>query len=139
MFWQRLKNYCNTHLIGVEVKRKDIIAGLQSGQPQQLNVRRTIYGTAITTFDCYMNYLHKAGYLRKPRRGWYTLDVTIPTDLSIEDVKSEAYGIIDYDGNRRVIPQSIRDIADELTRKFGIEAHEKKHEYFSREEFEIAS
>ena len=127
MFWQRLKEYCNTHLNGFEAKRSQIVDGLNR-----------IATPRITTVDCYLNYLHKAGYLGKPRRGWYTLDHIIPTDLSIEDVKSEAYGIIDYDGNRRVIPGGSA-MLHEHTRVIGLEAHEKKHEYFSREEFEIAS
>jgi len=46
----------------------------------------------INSMDTYRNYLYKAGYIRTVRRGVYDLENEIPTDLSISDVKNEAYG-----------------------------------------------
>lgn len=114
--WQRVKNFLNTELIGVELRRKEIINGME------------LTGGKFTTLDCYLNYLHKAGYLYKPKRGWYGLAITIPTDLSVDDCRSEAYGIIDQDGIRRVISRP-----DEHR----IMAVHKEREFFEKEEFDI--
>lgn len=122
--WQRVKNFLNTELIGVELRRKDIINGMN------------LTGGKFTTLDCYLNYLHKAGYLYKPKRGWYGLAVTIPTDLSVDDCRSEAYGIIDQDGIRRVIsrPDEHRIMS---VPKTPIRNSHKESEFFDKEEFDI--
>ncbi len=90
--WTVTKNVLNELLAGGRTEKRSYIL---DHMPR---------GMRHTTFDCYLNYLHKAGYLMKPRRGWYRLaDGQIPTDLTISDVKSQAYGIVDFDGARRVI------------------------------------
>ena len=45
-----------------------------------------------SSMDTYRNYLHKAGYLRTITRGIYQLKHEIPVDLSVDNVKREAYG-----------------------------------------------
>jgi len=112
-FWNVLKTFLNTELIGVELKRREII--------QELELPRGRH----TTLDCYLNYLHKAGYLHKPKRGWYGLRITIPSLLSVDDCRSEAYGIIDADGHRRVLHNHHTRLK------------ESKKEFFDKEEFDI--
>ena len=117
-FWYVLKNFLNVELIGVEMRRKDII--------NSLNVRPG----RLTTLDCYLNYLHKAGYLYKPKRGWYGIAITIPFNLSVDDCRSEAYGVIDSDGHRRVI------IPVEPNKNRRMSIHKEK-EFFEEEEFAV--
>lgn len=142
-FWTRLKNHLNDSIAIGAKKRSIIIQEMQRGMQrvdQSILPRRSIHGTAITTFDTYMNYLHKANYLFKPRRGWYGLADTIPSDLSIMDVKNMAYGEIrgsDYsigwDLAEEVKDETVvlRVLKNRHTRKI------KKDEFFKKEEFAI--
>jgi len=114
-FWGNLKDFLNTQLMGCELKRREIIRELGVSPGRH------------TTLDCYLNYLHKAGYLFKPKRGWYGLAITIPLSLSVDDCRSEAYGIIDADGHRRVIRPVVRNDQRTMERK----------EFFDREEFTL--
>ena len=135
-FWTKLKNHLNDSIDINAKKRSTIIREMQRGMQvnQSILPRRTIHGASITTFDCYMNYLHKSNWLEKPRRGWYKLSQIIPSDLSIEDVKNQAYGQI------RGADYSIGwDLAEEFPdeRLTKIMKIRKKKGFFSKEEFEI--
>lgn len=95
--WDVVKNYYN--------ERKDQAVR----RYQMLNDLRTEgYEHQESTIDTYRNYLYKAGYLDIIRRGVYICVREIPVDLSISDVKSEAYGGFDFNGNRRVESHHIR-------------------------------
>ena len=129
-FWTKLKNHLNDSLRDNEKRRIIIINELKRQDPIHIQerpyIRNTVCSYSVTTFDSYMNYLFQAGYLYKPRRGIYGLSREIPVDLSLDDVKNEAYGY------------KHRNIADrEILRRHGIMLHEKKTEYFSEEEFTV--
>jgi hypothetical protein len=101
--WQILKNYLNDNLQDCEKRRKDILIELRDITVWSLIDSHT------NTIDTYLNYLHKAGYLYKPRRGIYGLIHEIETDLSIDDVKNQAYGKLSYDVIRKIIIELPRE------------------------------
>lgn len=117
-FWTKLKNYLNESLRNNEKRRIVIINEL---------IRNTVNGCSINTLDSYLNYLFQAGYLYKPSYGTYGLSREIPVDLSLADVKNEAYAL------------DKKNIGDrENLRRHGIMLHEKnKGDFFKEEEFAI--
>lgn len=125
--WQVLKNYLNDTLQDCEKRRKDILIELRSitvpmgasSNPSQFVFSQQNDILHTNTIDTYLNYLHKAGYLYKPRRGIYGLLHEIETDLSIDDVKNQAYGKLSYDVVRKIIIELPRE------------------EFFKEEEFAI--
>jgi hypothetical protein len=128
-FWTRLKTHLNESLRNNEKRRIIIINELKRNHPVPVDNMRysnTVSGYSITTFDSYLNYLFQAGYLYKPRYGTYGLSREIPVDLSLDDVRNEAYAYKQENIGER-----------EILRKHGIMLHEKKTEYFSEEEFTI--
>jgi hypothetical protein len=138
-FWTRLKNHLNESLQSGDKKRSVIISEMQRGmQVEQIQntgeilPHRTIHGFSITTFDCYINYLHKAEYLFRPRRGWYGLADTIPSDLSIEDVKNLPIGWEMEDSLENDETVILKVLKNRPIRKM-----KKKEEFFKKEEFAI--
>jgi hypothetical protein len=132
-FWTRLKNHLND---SIDIEAKSRATLIDELRP---------LGSAFTTFDTYMNYLHKADYLLKPRRGWYKLaDDMIPIDLSISDVKVQAYGInhdrdydavnSDYDIGWDLSDELREEPSQMIVRKMKVR---KKPEFFKKEEFAL--
>lgn len=138
-FWTKLKNYLNESLRNNEKRRIVIINELKRDDPVHIqerpyiifpkthDFRNTVNGCSINTLDSYLNYLFQAGYLYKPSYGTYGLSREIPVDLSLADVKNEAYAL------------DKKNIGDrENLRRHGIMLHEKnKGDFFKEEEFAI--
>jgi len=100
-FWTNIKNVLNEYLSTGEKRRKDIITHMQRDQSstgvishldRYHPLRRSINGYSFNTFNTYLNILRKAGWLYRPRRGIYGLVLEIPSDLSVDDCKLQAYG-----------------------------------------------
>ena len=98
-FWTSIKNVLNEYLSTGEKRRKDIVTHMQRGMQVSVDnstgaflPRRTIHGYSFNTFNTYLNILTKAGWLYRPRRGIYGLVTEIPSDLSVDDCKLQAYG-----------------------------------------------
>lgn len=45
-----------------------------------------------STGQIYVNYLHKSGFLRRPKKGHYILNLTIDNDITLHNVTDYAYG-----------------------------------------------
>jgi len=127
--WQVLKVYLNSYLMtGQEKSRKDILtdigiflSGNNAFETRRLNTH---------TVDTYLNYLHKAGYLYKPKRGVYGLTTEIEIDLSIDDVKNMAYGrIVDFEVGHYFY--------DDVSKTIHEEPQHKEEDFFKEEEFVI--
>lgn len=71
------------------VTRSELIDFVKTMMRRHINERATF---SVHTIDSYRNYLYQAGYIEKTGRGMYRLIKDIPIDLSLEDVKNEAYG-----------------------------------------------
>jgi hypothetical protein len=78
--WDFMKNLFND-LVGERITRSLLREVVYSNG----------YNTEIT-MDTYRNYLTQAGYLSIWKRGIYNVNFEIPTDLSLSDVRNEAYG-----------------------------------------------
>lgn len=131
-FWETLKNHLNETLRDDEKRRITILNEIK----RAVTVRNPrvgsdpSYGFSVNTFDSYLNLLVKSGWLYKPRYGYYGLQEEIPTDLTLFDAESQAY------------PERMERVHglylhDKVLQKHGISPHEKKTEYFSKEEFVI--
>jgi hypothetical protein len=83
------------------------------------------------SMDTYRNYLYKAGYIRTVRRGVYDIENEIPTDLSISDVKTEAYGNLHELIDNFVKPLTKARIMD--WRKLNL----KQKDFLSEDDFKI--
>jgi hypothetical protein len=81
--WDAVKSFFSEGGIGLIYTRKDLIRYLE----------RNGFTHFTNSMDTYRNYLYKAEYLTAVRRGFYRLTKEIPVDLSISDVKNEAYGM----------------------------------------------
>lgn len=134
--WQSLKTYLNESLHNNEKKRKDILLELE----QRISIISPFisYGRfqdhrfQISTVDTYLNYLHKAGYLYKPRYGTYGLAKEIESDLSVSDVKNVAYGeIFKFDDEDTEIGGFKFDKSTRTIK------YVPKKEFFKKEEFAI--
>lgn len=95
-----------------------------------------------SSMDTYKNYLHKAGYLRPIGRGLYKREKDIPCDLSISDVKSEAYGMYDMDGERVSYENVIRNhkafkFIDIVKPKIKKAKKRKEKGFFTEKDFQI--
>lgn len=55
-------------------------------------LREQGFSGSINSIDSYRNYLKQAGYIDTVRRGTYRCDEQIPSDLSVDDCRSQAYG-----------------------------------------------
>ena len=153
-FWTQIKNHLNDSLQEGEKRRKTLIEEMQTGMQlmqtgMQLNViqntgERSIRGYSKNTFNTYLNLLRRAGFIDRPVRGWYGLITTIPTDLSVADAKTMAYGEMtgEFTGMARATEYEtfnmrMSDAFGLMSDAFGLTAHEKKHNFFSKEEFEL--
>ena len=153
-FWTQIKNHLNDSLQEGEKRRKDIIIEMQTGMQfgieemqtgMQLNViqntgeilPRSIRGYSKNTFNTYLNLLRRAGFIHRPKRGWYGLVTTIPSDLSVEDAKTMAYGEMTGEFTGMARATEYETFNKRMSDAFGLTAHEKKHNFFSKEEFAI--
>lgn len=109
--WDAVKNFF------VEANQNDL------GYHTRIDLINYLTNRGFTHFqnsmDTYRNYLYKAGYIRTVRRGVYDLENEIPTDLSISDVKNEAYGDKDeitLSGLKELIIPSIKKERDFLSK-----------------------
>jgi hypothetical protein len=83
--WQGIINYFNECFNeGRTPTRKHMLGKLRE---KGFNV-----SGSINSIDSYRNYLFKAGYIGTIRRGRYSIDDLIPSDLSVDDCRSQAYG-----------------------------------------------
>ena len=81
--WQAVINYFNEcYNDGRTPTRKNMLQRL----------REHGFSGSINSIDSYRNYLHQAGYIGTIRRGIYSIDDLIPSDLSVDDCRSHAYG-----------------------------------------------
>jgi hypothetical protein len=91
--WQAIKNFfneANTLHWGDVITRTSLLDYLYNmGFGLQV---RGIQERA-PTIDTYRNYLKQAGYMRNVGRGRYMMVKRIPDDLTLTDVKKEAYGV----------------------------------------------
>lgn len=78
--WLAVKTFFNYNINKPSISRSDLL--------DELSVAR--FGSS--TIDTYRNYLHKAGYLQTIGRGLYRVIKEIPIDISIIEIKEEAYG-----------------------------------------------
>lgn len=82
--WQAVINYFNNRFNdGRTPTRKGLLRELRE---------QGFSGSQINSIDSYRNYLHQAGYIGTIRRGIYSIDDLIPSDLSVDDCRSHAYG-----------------------------------------------
>jgi len=44
------------------------------------------------TGQIYINYLHKAGFLNRPKKGYYLLNIIIEKNITLHNVTDYAYG-----------------------------------------------
>jgi len=109
--WEGVKLYFNRYSVGEHVRRRDLIEALRD---------HGIIGNKTSTVDTYRNYLDKAGYLNTVGRGIYLVEKRIPHDLSVADVKSEAYGIFDFNGTARRIVSWRREVERAMIRPLRI-------------------
>jgi len=145
--WQAMKNYFNYNLYST-VSRAELLTHLGFIGDYDDIVNKAMFN--YSTIDTYRNYLTKAGYLKIRRRGRYEVVEEIPVDLSIKDVKEEAYGErIEYheiDLRQMIKLKHIlgsKDIISLVNNKKDIWStdmiikKQKKKEFFSEEEFKI--
>jgi hypothetical protein len=74
--WDAIKNFFNDNL-DRPVSRQRLLDHLADNK---------------STIDTYRNYLEKAGYMERITRGLYKMIRPIPYDLTVPEVKEEAYG-----------------------------------------------
>lgn len=100
--WNALKIYLSDKFREV-VRRQELI--------NYLSNHESIRYVNNNTIDTYRNYLTQAGYLIKIRPGHYRVEREIPIDISVSDIRYEAYG------NRTLLDGNI------LTRDININEH----------------
>lgn len=84
--WDCVKNFFNNNA-NKYVTRRELMKYIR-------NNGHTIFSSS--TIDTYRNYLCKAGYLSTIIRGNYRLQKKIPANLTLTDVKIQAYKIKDF-------------------------------------------
>lgn len=139
-FWTQIKNHLNDSLQEGEKRRKTLIEemaydlGMQTSQTPPFPIFR---GYSKNTFNAYLNLLRRAGFIYRPKRGWYGLVTTIPSDLSVADAKTMAYGEMTGEFTGMAKATEYDSFNMRMSDAFGLKAYEKKHNFFSKEEFEL--
>lgn len=117
--WDAVKNYFIEERF--EYTRQDLLSYVEYS-----------YGHSNqNSIDTYRNYLHKAGYLETIRRGVYRKIKEIPVDISVDEVREEAYrDIRERKNNKEFITQAkrISDIMSPTLFK------KKKNEFLTKDE-----
>lgn len=129
--WEQVKEFFNRD-IGDLFTRQELL----------MYLRENGHRRNISSVDTYRNYLHKAGYLETLRRGVYKLVKEIPVDLSVQDVRSEAYNEfhIPIARDYRIKTHKFIDV---IKPKFGNKNSNqmapimKKKEFLSEDDFKI--
>jgi len=132
--WDITKIFLNNNL-GKVVTRKDIIEFVEPLLNHRLLVMcRNKRFIKTSSIDTYRNYLYKAGYLEYIKRpngkkwlGRYRVIKTIPTDLSVDDVRIEAYKI----------PMNRKLFTPILNREMYIGDEKQKEEFITKEEMKL--
>lgn len=121
-FWRKIKLYLNIFLRDNEKRRITILNELKRDDP-------TINEN---TFDTYLNYLFQAGYLYKSGYGIYGLFKEIPVNLSLEDVKNEAYGINAIEIQKLIGRKKYLSTAGIINKRYN-----DREEFIKEEEFSV--
>ena len=139
--WQTLIDYINDNrertFIGFgTITRKELIHRLECDGYFRKN--------SVKSMDTYRNYLYQAGYLvyflkenLNKKRGHYRILKEIPHDLSVDECRNKAYGVI----QRGIIESDrfVRAMSDRFEHRFEhikVKVHIKK-DFISKEEMEI--
>lgn len=134
--WDKLKSLINDDIRGIYVDQTLILDDIVFRK----NLLNHFHIKHHNTIDTYLNYLRKAGYLITVIRGKYHLADYIPIDLSIADVKNEAYKTVVYGDNldKKSYPLKLL-IGYKMNTPFGVDITRKKKlmEFISEKEMQI--